>query len=239
MTNPPVASGAAFAVLSVDGASQMKHEFSLDQPCEIREKWPGQLEIFSWMDLAVTVPNIITLITTRKENGRPNACLTAWNLLAGSEGGYSSLFITSEHNHTFENVMRDEEWCVCIPPVKYEEQCFRTIECNEEEADEITDAGLTVERARFVRAPRVAECPITLECRLDWHRQISAEDTFNHLMVGRVVHLAIDDAILDSDPRCRLEAAQWMYSVHSPLNPLTGRQGPSALATLVLNRIKE
>lgn len=210
----------------------MKHEFSQDRPAGMKEDRLGELNVFRWLDLSVTAPNLITLITTRKANGAANACLNAWGMLVGSQSHYSSMFVASPRNHTSQNVLREKEWCVCIPSRNLRKQCFQTIRCNGPDNDEVTDAGLTVEPAVAITAPRIAECPIVLECRLSWHRSLSEGEDYNCLFVGRVVHVAMDESVMASDPGARLAAAQMMYNVQSPLNPLSLERGPDAVAGL-------
>jgi len=61
----------------------MKHEVGIEQPKNLTEDWPGKYDLFSWLEYAVTVPYPLFLITTRKANGAPNACLHAWGMLVG------------------------------------------------------------------------------------------------------------------------------------------------------------
>ncbi len=61
----------------------MKHEIGISQPGFFVEDWPGKYEVFSWLEYVVTVPNPIFLITTYKENGKPNANLHSWGFPVG------------------------------------------------------------------------------------------------------------------------------------------------------------
>ena len=208
----------------------MKHEFSIEKPAGLKDLFPGQFTMFSWLDSAVAAPTLVTLITTRKANGQPNACLHAWGLLVGGHGSYSSLVAVAKHGHTYANIVREREWCVCIPAWRFRQQCFATIQCNHEENDEVSDAGLTVERAAVVKAPRIAECPICLECEYSWDRELAADDP-NHIFVGKVVHAAIDESVMVSDPALKLERMDLMYSVPCVLNPLTAELSVNSFAT--------
>ena len=96
----------------------------------------------------------------------------------------------------------------------------------------MTEAGFHVEPAVTVRAPRIAECLVSLECRLEWHRPLYDNSRW-HLFVGRVLHLAMDDAAMVPDPAERMRALGLMYNVRSTVNPLTGEQyGPNSLGLL-------
>ena len=150
----------------------MKHEIGIGQPTYLVEDWPGKYEVFSWLEYVVTVPNPIFLVTTRKANGAANANLHSWGLLVGERDRYASLLALLNDTHTFANIVREGEWCLNYPSVAHYPQCFETIHCNGPDNDEIADAGLTAEPARTVAAPRIAECAISLECRLDWHRPL-------------------------------------------------------------------
>jgi flavin reductase (DIM6/NTAB) family NADH-FMN oxidoreductase RutF len=210
----------------------MKREISIAQPEYLIEDWPGKYEIFSWLEYIVTVPNPIYIITTRKANGAPNANLQSWGLLIGERGNYSSLLALLDQTHTYDNILREEEWCICFPSFSHYPQCFETIKHNAADNDEITEAGFTVEAAKFVQAPRIAECSVNLECRLEWHRPL-CEESHWHLFTGRVLHLAMDEAMMVPDPVERIRAMGLMYNVRSTVNPMTGDQyGPNSLGLL-------
>jgi flavin reductase (DIM6/NTAB) family NADH-FMN oxidoreductase RutF len=210
----------------------MKHEIDFTQPAYLVEDWPGKYEAFSWLEYVVTVPNPIYIVTTRKENGAPNANLQSWGLLVGKAGSYSSLLALLEHSHTYGHILHEGEWCVNFPSFEHYPHCFETIYVNAADNDEITEAGFTVEPAKVVRAPRVAECPVCLECHLEWHRPLY-EGSPVHLFAGRVVHLAMDEAVMAPDPVERMRAMRLMYNVRSTVHPLTGAQyGPNTLGLL-------
>jgi flavin reductase (DIM6/NTAB) family NADH-FMN oxidoreductase RutF len=103
---------------------------------------------------------------------------------------------------------------------------------NEADNDEITEAGLTVEAAQFVRAPRITECQINLECQLEWHRPLY-EDSQWHLMAGRVVHVAMAEKVLTHDPIERMGNMRLMYNIRGTINPVSGEMyGPNSLGLI-------
>jgi flavin reductase (DIM6/NTAB) family NADH-FMN oxidoreductase RutF len=215
----------------------MKQEIGITQPDYLIEDWPGKYEVFSWLEYIVTVPNPIFFVTTRKANGAPNANLNSWGFLIGEKGNYSSLIALMNNSHSYENILREGEWCVCFPSFRHYHQCFETIRLNQPDNDEITEAGLTVEPPKHVKAPRIAECPINLECRLEWHRPLY-ENSLWHLFVGRVVHLAVDETAMVPDPAERMRIMELMYNIRSTVHPMTGEQyGPNTLG--LLNRVED
>ena len=210
----------------------MKHEIGIAQPEYLIEDWPGKYEVFSWLEFVVTVPNPIFIVTTRKANGAPNANLQSWGLLIGGSGNYSSLLALLDGSHTYDNILREREWCVGFPSYEHYPPCFETIYCNAPDNDEIAEAGFTVESAQTVQAPRIAECPVNLECRLEWNRPLY-DDSRWHLFAGRVLHVAMDEAVMAPDLVARMQAMGLMYNVRSTVHPLTGEQyGPNTLGLL-------
>ena len=210
----------------------MKHEIQIGTPENLEEIWPGSYDLFSWLEYVVSIPHPMFLITTRKANGEPNACLHSWGFLAGDRDNYTSILAVLDYYHTYENILREAEWCLNYPSVDDYEKCFETIHVNEADNDEITAAGLTVEWSQIVRAVRIAECPVNLECRLEWHRPLY-EDSQWHLMAGRVVHVALDDKALACDPEERMRNMRLMYNIRGTLDPLSGEMhGPNSLGLI-------
>jgi flavin reductase (DIM6/NTAB) family NADH-FMN oxidoreductase RutF len=210
----------------------MKHEIGIAQPEYLIEDWAGKYDVFSWLEYIVTVPNPIFLVTTQKANGVPNANLQSWGLLVGEKDNYSSLLALLDNTHTYDNILREGEWCIGFPSFEHHPQCFETIRCNGSDNDEITEAGFSVEPPRTVRAPRIAECPVTLECRLEWHRPLYDNSPW-HLFAGRVCHVAMEETVMVPDPVERMQAMGLMYNVRSTVNPVTGEQyGPNTLGLL-------
>jgi flavin reductase (DIM6/NTAB) family NADH-FMN oxidoreductase RutF len=210
----------------------MKREINITQPEYLVEDWPGKYEIFSWLEYIVTIPNPIFIVTTRKANGAPNANLHSWGLLVGEKGNYSSLLALLDNTHTYANILREGEWCVCFPSSQYLRQCSETIWQNGSDNDEITDAGFSIEMPNTVQAARIAECSVNLECRLEWHHPLY-ENSRWHLFAGRVTHLAMDESVMVPDPVERMRLMGLMYNIRSTVNPLTGEQyGPNTLGLL-------
>lgn len=65
--------------------------------------------------------------------------------------------------------------------------------------DEFDLAGLNKAPARLVKAPRVAESPVTFECRHFQTVALPGDDGSedNHLVIGRVVGVHIDDRFIE------------------------------------------
>ena len=63
-------------------------------------------------------------------------------------------------------------------------------------ADEFELAGLTAAPSRLVRAPRVAESPINLECRVTAIYELPCEGEIGRMVMGRVLGMHIADSVI-------------------------------------------
>jgi flavin reductase (DIM6/NTAB) family NADH-FMN oxidoreductase RutF len=211
----------------------LKHEVEITTPENLPEVWPGSYDLFSWLEYVVTIPNAISIITTRKANGASNACLHSWGLLVGDRDNYTSLLAMHDYYHTYVNILREGEWCLNYPSFEHYPQSFETIHVNHPDNDEITDAGLTVEASKNVHAPRIAECPINLECKLEWHRPLYEGSSWV-LVAGKVVHVAMDGNVIATDPAERMKALNLMYNIRGTINPTNLEMyGPNSLGLLI------
>lgn len=209
----------------------MKHEMNTERPAYLEEAWPGKYTLFSWLEYATNIPYPIFLITTFKENGKPNACLHSWGCFGGDHKGYYAILTMLRSYHTAANILRSGEWCINFPSAEHHAQCIQTIENNGMDNDEITDSGFTIEPSQVVDAPRIAECLINLECELEWEWPLSAESEW-HVFAGRVVHLALNVAAFELDPERRMQTLSTMYNLRSTLDPLTGEAGPCSFPVI-------
>ena len=177
----------------------MKIDFPVKPPADVRPGWDGQFQIFSWYNFVVNIPTAVYIITTRKENGLPNAQLNAWGMLLGS--GVEPKFIMQVMNgsDTLRLVKANREFVVNFPSMDLREQFRKTTTHYPDEVDEITTSGLTPEACTFVDAPAVKECYAWLECTLDWTRPVEVDAPVNTLVMSIVVHAAVEEDALLGD----------------------------------------
>ena len=69
--------------------------------------------------------------------------------------------------------------------------------------DETKEAGLVQLPCAVVAAPRLAQAPVSMECTLDFSRDIYNDNGVHTttLLVGRVVHVHVHKAVLKDDSR--------------------------------------
>lgn len=171
----------------------MRIELTPQTPAGMGEDWPGQFDTFSTLEPRVGIPSGLFLVTTRKENGKANACFHGWSCFAGDTGGYYAILAgLMPGGHTHRNILRDRVFCVNFMAPAYLEACERTIAHNGEADDELAAAGLTEEPAVRIAAPRVREAFLCLECELTTTLDPSGLGQMQ-VLIGRTVHAAMED----------------------------------------------
>ena len=96
---------------------------------------------------------------------------------------------------SLRNVRATGEFVVCLAPEQLFEQVNATGTDFPPDVDEFAAVGLTPEPSATVAPPRVAESPVALECRL--HQALELGDST--VVIGRVLHAAIDASTFDGD----------------------------------------
>ncbi|MBN1619956.1 flavin reductase [candidate division WOR-3 bacterium] len=199
----------------------MKIEFS-DNDVKYVEPWPGASKLFPWKELITAVPSVIFLVTTYKDNGKPNACLQSWSTFFSDKGELLCIFgHVSKSGHMFSSLLKTKECVINFPYPEIFDKCLATIKNNDFEDDEITKSGLTVEKAVSVNAPRVAECFLSLESEFLWEKATFTDGRGVSICV-RVKHVAMDPEYFDEEKKGRYGRTGYIYNINEPLNPITG-----------------
>lgn len=208
----------------------MKIEICNRKPECFKESWPGQYDIFSHYEYTNGVPSVVFMITTLKENGKPNACLHAWSTFSGDKGGfYAILTGLMQSTHTYKNILRDKEFCINFLDPSYYDSCIKTIEQNNEDEDELSIGGFTPEASKIVKPPRIKEAFLTYECTFESCTDLS-NSGINAMIIGKVQHAAIDEDFNNVDSICGDKS--FMFNIHSPKDSRTGEGDRSAVASL-------
>lgn len=209
----------------------MKEEFS-SMPAAFKEQWPGELTGFSWQYFLTAIPSPLFVITSYKSNGRENACLQSWSAFLGDKGEFVCIIgSVSKRGHLYET-LRNHKCCVLnFPSRDIYEKCLNTVRNNGYEDDEITKSGLTAEEAITVRAPRIRECFLNIECEYLWEHEHLA-GSCDVTVALRAKHICMDINRCDENGMGRYGKTGYMYNIHSPRNPETGDILPDCFGAL-------
>lgn len=112
-------------------------------------------------------PRPIVLITTVDRKGRINAAPMSWVTPVESDPPIVA-FSTSFESDTYRNICETEEFVLNLVPEKIKKQMYICSKNFPRGVNELEKACLTWEPSEKVKPPRIIECPVSLECKLDW-----------------------------------------------------------------------
>ena len=149
-------------------------------------------------------PQPVLIIGTYDEDGTPNAMNVGWAGLVGSR--YVELHISMGHKTT-ENIFRKRFFSASFADRAHLVQAdYVGLVSGREKPDKIAAAGLHPVKCEFIDAPLFEEFPLTLECRV-----IELTDGPGGVRVlGEVVNMSADEAILDHEGRVDADKAQFL-----------------------------
>jgi flavin reductase (DIM6/NTAB) family NADH-FMN oxidoreductase RutF len=162
---------------------------------------------------AVVVPRPIAWVSSRSADGQDNLAPHSFFTVACVDPPIVQ-FTSVREKDTLRNVRETGEFVVCLAPEPLFEHVNASATDFPHGVSEFDAVGVTPEPSDLVAPARVAESPVALECRLE--RDVDLGDST--IVLGRVVHAAIDEAVLGDDglpdvqrlrPLARLGRNEW------------------------------
>lgn len=156
---------------------------------------------------SLIVPRPIAWVGTISPAGRHNLAPFSYFNGVGSEPPALSVSIATRDDggpkDTLRNIEATGEFTVSAVPFRLAEAMNRTSAELPYGESEFAAAGVTPAPSAKVKAPGVAESPARWECRLIQVVPVGGSS----LVIGRIVHLFLDDAVLADAPPGRFPTA--------------------------------
>lgn len=144
---------------------------------------------------SVIVPRPIAWVSTRSADGVNNLAPHSFFTVSCVDPPMIQ-FTSVGKKDSLRNATETREFVVCLAPEALFEQVNATGTNFPAGVSEFSEVGLTEEPSALVAPPRVAESPVALECRL--HLALELGDCT--VVIGRVVHAAINTDVFDGEP---------------------------------------
>jgi len=128
----------------------------------------------------------IVIISTISKEGVPNAALKT-NFMNVSVLEKVAFGCFPEHD-THRNIIETREFVVNVPSEEIIEQVMVTAVDFPHNVNEIEKAGLTAIPSEKVKPPRIEECKLHLECKLNWRK--------DNIIIGEVVAASADEDLI-------------------------------------------
>ncbi len=161
---------------------------------------PSTFPNFNRVLTGVVVPRPIAFVSTVSEDGIVNlAPFSFFNAVAYSPPtlvlGISRQADWKEKD-TLSNIEATGEFVVNVVSDEIAAAMNATAAEFPADVDEFEISGLTPAPSEAVRAPRVAESPVSMECRLDQVVDIGDPETGNALVIGHIILMHVRDDII-------------------------------------------
>ena len=182
----------------------------------------SELYGFSWIEYVLAIPSPLIVVTSYKDNGKPNATMQSWSTFVSEDGFYCIFGSVNKNQHMYSSIKNSRHLVINFPSKDIYDKCLKSIENNGYNDDEITLSGLTVEEASTVNAPRIKECFLNLECEYVWEKEITPNN-HNVVMCVKIVNVCMDEDYYNADAKGRYGETGYLYNIHSPRNPETGK----------------
>jgi flavin reductase (DIM6/NTAB) family NADH-FMN oxidoreductase RutF len=189
------------------------------------------------------VPRPIGWISTRSADGINNvAPYSFFNGIASDPPmvvyGNNGLQPHGGPKDTIRNIQETGVFVVNVATWDLREKINATSHPHLPEVDEFTTAGLTPAPCQLIAAPRIAESPISMECRLHSVTELPCTEPNgrNALVVGMVVGIHIDPAVLTDgciDPTKLRPIARLGYRDYAVINDVFSMTRPGGGDALI------
>jgi flavin reductase (DIM6/NTAB) family NADH-FMN oxidoreductase RutF len=147
---------------------------------------------------SVVVPRPIAWVSTRSADGVDNLAPHSFFTVSCVDPPMVQ-FTSVGKKDSLRNCVETHEFVVCLATEAMFEKINATATDFPADASEFVEVGLTPEPSLTVAPPRVAESPVALECRTE-HVLELGDST---VVIGRVLHAAIDEDVFETDSRGR------------------------------------
>lgn len=145
---------------------------------------------------ATVVPRPIAWVSTVSAAGVRNLAPHSFFTIASAEPPIVQFTSVTEKD-TLRNIRQTGEFVIALVSEGLTAQANASSEKFPPATDEFVEVGVTPEPAALVAPARVKESPVALECTLE--RIVPVGNSF--LVLGHVVCFALDEAVLDPEPR--------------------------------------
>lgn len=153
--------------------------------------------------MTAIVPRPIALVSTVGEDGvfnlAPFSCFTSLCLkpaLVGLQFGWKR---SGEKKDTLRNIGFSKDFVVNVVGETLAQAMNQASGNYPSDVDEFKEVGLTSVESDLVKAPRVAESPVHMECRLKQILEFGEAPTGSCFVIGEVVLVHVEDGLWVGD----------------------------------------
>ena len=162
-----------------------------------------------WNPGNMLYPLPVVMVTVTDKEGNDNIITIAWAGTTCSDPAMVSISVRPER-YSYQMLKDTGEFVINLPT---KDLCFATDYCGVKsgrDVDKFKELGLTKQAAKFVKAPIIGECPVSIECKVEQILSLGSHDMF----LARVLAVQADERYMDEKGRFCLEKADPIVYSH-------------------------
>lgn len=162
----------------------------------------------SWKGSTLLAPIPPTLVSVGDENEN-NLFTVAWCGLVNTKPPMTYVSVRPTR-YSYELIKRTGELAINLAPAPLAAAVDRAGVYTGRKVNKWEKFGFTREEAKFISAPLVAECPISLECRVVEEKPLGTHNMF----LCEIIGVDVDEKLLDKDGRLCIDRANLLAFAH-------------------------
>ena len=166
---------------------------------EKKVTWPGATQLAPLPVVLVAVADGI----------RQNVFTVAWTVIVCSTPPMLSISVRKER-FSHPMICESREFTVNVPPASLAEEVDRCGVLSGREYNKFSLCGLTPVPGETVQAPIIAECPVSLECKVSQVLELGSHDLF----IADITAVRVSERLIDEKGRMKLETADLLAYAH-------------------------
>ncbi len=148
-------------------------------------------------------PRPTVLVTTVDEKGREDVAAFSWVMPVSFDPPLVAIAI-GPNKHSYWNITRINEFVVNIPTEKMLEKVWIAGGPWDPKQSKIEKAKLKTKPSELVRPPRLADCPVNIECMVE-----NARKAGDHVIViGKVVKIHVKEDAIDERGNLKVDVVR-------------------------------
>lgn len=162
-----------------------------------------------WNPGNMLYPLPVVMVSVTDKEGNDNIITIAWAGTTCSDPAMVSISVRPER-YSYQMLKDTGEFVINLPT---KDLCFATDYCGVKsgrDVDKFKELGLTKQAAKFVKAPIIGECPVSIECKVEQILPLGSHDMF----LARVMAVQADERYMDEKGRFCLEKADPIVYSH-------------------------
>ena len=166
--------------------------------------------------LAPLPPALVTV----SDGERDNVLTVGWTGILATHPATTYVSVRPTR-HSHEMLLKTGEFVIHLPPASLAKQVDYCGTFTGKKVDKFLKCNFTKEPSDTVAPPRIAECPVALECRVKERIPLGSHDMF----LAEILSVAVDEDLFDEKGKIHMERADLLAYVHGEYFTLGRRVG--------------